>query len=214
MGKSKRKVPGINASSTADISFILLIFFLVVTSMNSSLGLDVRLPKPPEDEVEPPKVFKRNNFTVFVNMNNQIMVTLGDKEGEEVEVSDLKDLAKTFITNRDNLDIYPALEKDTIVYVDAANEEHPLPASSFEGRGEIMVAKKHVISLQTDRATQYQLYFDVQAQLYEAYTELRDSLAKARFGKPFDALDENDQMVCRLAYPIMISEAEPRKYEK
>ena len=214
MGKSKRKVPGINASSTADISFILLIFFLVVTSMNSSLGLDVRLPKPPEDEVEPPKVFKRNNFTVLVNMNNKVMVTLGDKEGEEVEVSELKGLAKTFITNRDNLEMYPALEKDTIEFVDNVNTVHRLPASDFEGPGEMMVAKKHVISLQTDRATQYQLYFDVQAQLYEAYTELRDSLSKARYGVPFEKLDENQQMVCRLAYPIMISEAEPGVYVK
>ena len=214
MGKSKRKVPGINASSTADISFILLIFFLVVTSMNSSMGLDVRLPKPPEDEVEPPKVFKRNNFTVFVNMNNKVMVTLGDMAGEEVEVSELKGLAKTFITNRDNLEMYPALSKDTIEYVDNANVVHTLPASDIEGPGEILVAKKHVISLQTDRATQYQLYFDVQAQLYEAYTELRDSLSVARYGIPFEELDENQQMVCRLAYPIMISEAEPREYTK
>ncbi len=214
MGKSNRKVPGINASSTADISFILLIFFLVVTSMNSSLGLDVRLPKPPEDELTPPKVFKRNNFTVFVNMHNKVMVTLGEKEGEEVEVSELKGLAKTFIANPDNLDYYPKLEKDTIIYVDRNNVEYPLPASPTEGRGEILVAKKHVISLQTDRATQYKLYFEVQAELYEAYAELRDSLARARFGVPFNELDENNQMTCRLAYPIMISEAEPRKYEK
>ena len=58
MGKSKRKVPGINASSTADISFILLIFFLVVTSMNSNFGLPVMLPNPPEEKdlQDPPEV--------------------------------------------------------------------------------------------------------------------------------------------------------------
>ena len=135
-------------------------------------------------------------------------------DDKPIPFDQLPDLAKTFITNRDNLDMYPALSKDTIEYVDNANIVHTLPASDIEGPGEILVAKKHVISLQTDRATQYQLYFDVQAQLYEAYTELRDSLSEARYGIPFEELDENQQMVCRLAYPIMISEAEPREYTK
>ena len=81
MGKGQRKVPGINASSTADISFILLIFFLVVTSMNSSTGLNVRLPEPPEDEElqDPPKIKKRNSLIVLVNMENEILVTQGEK---------------------------------------------------------------------------------------------------------------------------------------
>ena len=193
---------------------ILLMFFLFVTHTNSSSDLEVFLPKKlQEDEIQPPVLPKRNNFLVHL-MNNKVMVTLGDKEGEEVDVSELKGLAKTFITNRDNLEMYPALEKDIIEYVDNVNTVHTLPASDFEGPGEMMVAKKHVISLQTDRATQYQLYFDVQAQLYEAYTELRDSLSKARYGVPFEKLDENQQMVCRLAYPIMISEAEPGVYVK
>ena len=39
MAKGKRKVPGINASSTADISFILFIFFLITTSMDTDRGL-------------------------------------------------------------------------------------------------------------------------------------------------------------------------------
>ena len=74
MGKSNRKVPGINASSTADISFILLIFFLVVTSMNSNLGLQVLLPKPPEDQNQndDPEIHERNLMKVYVNMNNEI----------------------------------------------------------------------------------------------------------------------------------------------
>lgn len=87
MGKGKRKVPGINASSTADISFILLIFFLVVTSMNSSTGLNVRLPEPPEDEElqDPPKIKKRNSLIVLVNMENEIMVTQGEKAPYQID---------------------------------------------------------------------------------------------------------------------------------
>ena len=209
MGKSKRKVPGINASSTADISFILLIFFLVVTSMNSSMGLDVRLPKPPEDEVVPPKVYKRNNFTVFVNMKNEIMVTLGDQDGRLAELGELRGLAKEFITNKNEREDYPRMSDTTIVYYDA-NEDK---SYSLPKTGEVVrVAKNHVISLHTDRSTQYQLYFEVQNELYAAYNELRDSLARAEYGKPYEELDANNQMVCRMVFPVMISEAEPRTY--
>ena len=105
MGKGKRKVPGINASSTADISFILLIFFLVVTSMNSSTGLNVRLPEPPEDEdlQNPPKIKKRNSLIVLVNMDNRIMITQGERPAYEIDVADLRQLAKDFISNEENL---------------------------------------------------------------------------------------------------------------
>ena len=212
MGKSKRKVPGINASSTADISFILLIFFLVVTSMNSSLGLDVRLPKPPEDEQkDPPQVFKRNIFTVFVNMDNKIMITPGANEGDEIELSELRALAKGFIVNENEDPNYPKLVDTTVVYFDSKNnKEYFLPKT---GRT-VRLAKNHVISLQADRSTQYQLYFEVQNELYAAYNELRDSLARAEYGVPYESLDENQQMVCRLVYPVMISEAEPRTFKK
>ena len=106
MGKSKRKVPGINASSTADISFILLIFFLVVTSMNSNFGLQVMLPNPPEEQQQDePEIHERNLLKVYVNMDNEIMVTPGKlREGERPlmlkvdELEELRDLAKEFIT--------------------------------------------------------------------------------------------------------------------
>ena len=77
----KRKVPGINASSTADISFILLIFFLVTTSMDTDRGLQVRLPQPPDETQlqDPPKIRKRNSLVVNVNMNNEILITQGEK---------------------------------------------------------------------------------------------------------------------------------------
>lgn len=88
----KRKVPGLNASSTADISFILLIFFLVTTSMDTDRGLAVRLPNPPEDnQQDPPKIRERNSMIVNVNMNNQIMVTVA-KNSKEIQISELREL--------------------------------------------------------------------------------------------------------------------------
>ena len=50
MARKKRGVPGINSSSTADIAFMLLIFFLITTSMDTDRGLARRLPPPPENK--------------------------------------------------------------------------------------------------------------------------------------------------------------------
>ncbi len=207
MGKGKRKVPGINASSTADISFILLIFFLVVTSMNSTMGLNVRLPEAPdENEIQnPPKIKKRNSLVVNVNMNNEIMITQGEKPPYIIDVKDLRQLAKEFIANPDNRPDYPEKHAEDIVF-EEKGVEHVLPS----GRQQ-MVTSKHVISLQTDRATEYNTYFDVSNELYGAYSELRDEFAQQQYGKPYNNLTEVQQMLCRLYYKTMISEAEPRK---
>ena len=207
MGKGKRKVPGINASSTADISFILLIFFLVVTSMNSSTGLNVRLPEPPEDEQlqDPPKIKKRNSLIVLVNMENEILVTQGEKAPYVIEPAELRELAQEFIMNAENRADYPEKHAEDIVFEDKG-VEHILPS----GRQQ-MVTSKHVISLQTHRGTNYNTYFEVSSALYGAYDELRDELAKKEFGKPYKSLSEAQQMLCRLYYKTMISEAEPHK---
>ena len=206
MGKGKRKVPGINASSTADISFILLIFFLVVTSMNSSTGLNVRLPEPPEDEdlQNPPKIKKRNSLIVLVNMDNKIMVTQGEKAPYEIDVADLRQLAKEFISNSENRADYPEKHAEDVVF-EERGVEHVLPSGRQQN-----ITSKHVISLQTDRGTSYNTYFEVSNELYAAYDELRDELARKEYGKSYDKLEETQQMLCRLYYKTMISEAEPR----
>ena len=180
MGKGKRKVPGINASSTADISFILLIFFLVVTSMNSSTGLNVRLPEPPEDEdlQNPPKIKKRNSLIVLVNMDNRIMITQGEKAPYEIDVTDLRQLAKEFISNNENRVDYPEKHAEDVVFEDRG-VEHVLPSGRQQN-----ITSKHVISLQTDRGTSYNTYFEVSNELYRAYDELRDELAQKEYGKP------------------------------
>ena len=203
MGKGKRKVPGINASSTADISFILLIFFLVVTSMNSSTGLNVRLPEPPEDEdlQNPPKIKKRNSLIVLVNMDNKIMITQGEKPPYEIGVSDLRQLAKEFISNDENRADYPEKHAEDVVFEDGG-VEHVLPSGRQQN-----ITSKHVISLQTDRGTSYNTYFEVSNELYAAYDELRDELARKEYGKSYDKLEETQQMLCRLYYKTMISEA-------
>ena len=221
MGKSKRKVPGINASSTADISFILLIFFLVVTSMNSNFGLQVMLPNPPEEQQQDePEIHERNLLKVYVNMDNEIMVTPGKlREGERPlmlkvdELEELRDLAKDFITantpgGKVN-DNYPEPKKkmDTITYINDAGIELHYP----NGVSNVVRNNQHVITLQTDRSTKYEVYFKVQEVLYSAYNELREEFAKEVYGvqDPEKQLTADELELCRRRYVNMISEAQP-----
>jgi biopolymer transport protein ExbD len=221
MGKSKRKVPGINASSTADISFILLIFFLVVTSMNSNFGLQVMLPNPPEEQQQDePEIHERNLLKVYVNMDNEIMVTPGKlREGERPlmlkvdELEELRDLAKEFITantpgGKIN-DNYPEPKKkmDTITYINDAGLELHYP----NGVSNVVRNNQHVITLQTDRSTKYEVYFKVQEVLYSAYNDLREEFAKEVYGvqNPEKELTADELELCRRRYVNMISEAQP-----
>lgn len=72
---------------------------------------------------------------------------------------------------------------------------------------------KHVVSVQTDRGTSYNVYFQVQNEFGScAYNELRDELSKAKFGKLYGALDDEHQAAIREYYPQKISEAEPKNY--
>ena len=195
----KRKVPGLNASSTADISFILLIFFLVTTSMDTDRGLAVRLPNPPEEnQQDPPKVRERNNMNVMVNMNNQVSVRVAGEFKTDVQISELRELAKTFIAN----------PEDDIKLPERVAVELPAPF------GVQMITKNHVISLQTDRATSYDVYFQIENELYGAYNDLRDELARKTFGRPYRECTEDEQLACRQYYKCVISEAEPKTYNQ
>ena len=192
MARKKKKVPGLNSSSTADISFILLIFFLVTTSMDTDMGLARRLPQPPEPNQEDAQidVKERNVLNVRLNAAGNLMVN-----HDFIDVMQLRARAKEFIENKNNLSTLP--------------EKH---AKNIEGLGQCFVTDKHVISVQTDRGTPYNVYFLVQNELVAAYNELRDELAIAKFGRPYARLSEDDQVAIRTYYPQKISEAEPKNY--
>lgn len=187
-----RKLNEINASSMADISFLLLIFFLVTTSMNVSTGLTRRLPPPlpPDQKPQDIDIKKRNIFVVKINSLNQLLV-----QGEEMNIRDLKEKAKEFVKNE-------------------ANDAH-LPekfTKEFETLGVVEYTRDHVISVQNDVDTQYQAYIDVQNELVAAYNELRNELSQLKFGKKFDELNELQQKDVQTVYPQKISEAEPKNY--
>ncbi|MCQ2110507.1 MAG: biopolymer transporter ExbD [Bacteroidaceae bacterium] len=191
MGKSSRKVPGLNSSSTADISFILLIFFLITTSMDTDMGLTRRLPEwDPNAQEEEVKIKERNVMTVLVNANNEILC-----RGEVINISELKDRAKEFIANPEDKANLPAKEEYDI-----------------KGFGTVVTTVKHVISLQTDRSTDYDIYFKVQNELSKAYNELRDEWCWATFHHHLIDCTEDQVTYAKGMYPSKISEAEPKQY--
>ena len=196
MAKKKRKVPGLNASSTADISFILLIFFLITTSMDTDMGLARRLPQPPEDEEikQELKIKERNVMEVRINAQGFLWVKDGTASGYS-DIRELKARAKQFIQNENNLSILP--------------EKHPINIPLL---GMCALTDKHVISVQTDRGTPYNMYFQVQNELVAAYNELRNELSKQKFGRIYDALSDEQKVAIRTYYHQKISEAEPKNY--
>ncbi|MEE0912445.1 MAG: biopolymer transporter ExbD [Paludibacteraceae bacterium] len=189
----KREIQEINASSMADISFLLLIFFLVTTSMATDKGLMRRLPAPvPEEEKkeEEVEINERNMMMILINSNDQLMVN-----NELMDVRDLKEKAKEFIANPNNSETLPAKKVENIPFF-----------------GDIAITKDHVISLQNDRGTSYQAYINVQNELVAAYNELQNDLAKNKFGAAFKDLDDDRKKAIQKVYPQRISEAEPKNY--
>ena len=191
MGK-KRKTPGINGSSSADIAFMLLIFFLITTSMDTDKGLARRLPPPvPKDQKNDADVDikKRNLLVVLINSNNQILC--GD---QFIDIKQLKEKIKEFIDNPYNDEHKPERVEVDVPFF-----------------GKKMVTKNHVISLQNDRGTSYKVYIQVQNEIIRAYDEVRDNFAMKNFGKKYAQLDEDKQKIVRDAIPQTISEAEPKE---
>ena len=200
---NKRKLPEINASQMADISFLLLIFWLCSTTMSTDQGLSRRLPPPLPPNMEKPdvEVNERNIFIVLINSQNQLLV-----QGEPMDVRQLREEAKAFILNVEN-DIHkPELFEVTADVLDKnGNVERTLKT---------ITTKNHVISLQNDRGTMYEKYIEVQNVLVRAINRIRDDFSLQNFGKVYLQLNEEQQEIVREAIPQNISEAEPKNVGK
>ena len=199
---NKRKLPEINASQMADISFLLLIFWLCSTTMSTDQGLSRRLPPPLPPNMEKPdvEVNERNIFVVLINSQNQLLV-----QGEPMDVRQLREEAKAFILNVEN-DIHkPELFEVTADVLDkSGNVERTLKT---------ITTKNHVISLQNDRGTLYEKYIEVQNELVAAYSEVRDEYSRREFGGlTFNELTPEQQEAVQTLFPQKISEAEPKNY--
>ncbi|HOG19754.1 MAG TPA: biopolymer transporter ExbD [Salinivirgaceae bacterium] len=215
MSSDKRKVPEINASSMADVAFLLLSFFLVTTTMDVDTGLARVLPPMADESVkkhEDVKIKRRNILVVLINRADRFLVN-----GQEMSLVDLKRKAKEFIQNPHNLEDLPEFEYKRIMianpdYVPGSDEPQRISHKHFDRKyPEGFPVSMGVISLQNDRGTSYKRYIEVQNVLVAAYNEARDELAMQEFGRPFSQLlNQEDVDAIRSAIPQKISEAEPK----
>lgn len=184
-----RMNPEINAGSMADIAFLLLIFFLVTTTMDIDSGIIRMLPPPIDPNAPaPPPVRERNVFVVLVDAQDRLLV-----RGQPGRIENLREQTKNFLLNPTN---DPTLPEKRTQYI--------------ENLGEFAISRG-VISLQNDRNTTYEMYIAVQNELAAAVNEIRDEVSREYFGIAFGELtDEDLALAVRQAVPMQISEAEPK----
>ncbi|HUH29391.1 biopolymer transporter ExbD [Gelidibacter sp.] len=166
---AKRSAPEVNAGSMADIAFLLLIFFLVTTTIETDSGLNRRLPPIDDEKVEPPIIRQKNIFTVLINGRNQLLV-----EDELMELKDLRKAAVEFLDNGGGTG------DDACTYCKGRKD----PKSSDN-------PDKAIISLKNERETKYGTYISVQNELVAAYNELRDRRAMELYGKTLKEMEAN-----------------------
>ena len=189
MARQKKKVPDLNAGSMADISFLLLVFFLVTTTMDTDTGITRRLPPPIENPEMDVKVKERNIMNVMINKYDKLLVN-----GKPGDVATLKDATKEFITPRPNDEKAPEVEMKNIELI-----------------GDIML-NKGVVSLKNDRGTSYAMYISVQNELARAFNEMKDEMSLKYFNQHYADLTDKDKIeAINKAVPVRVSEAEPEE---
>jgi len=191
MAVNIKKPPTLNAMQTADMAFIMLCFFMMVTTMGSEFGLIRQLPPwvehNPKDTGD--KINERNVLVVRISGQNALLVN-----NEYMEMSQLRAKAKDFFNINNTGDKYP--EKEIV--------ELPLLGSTS-------INRTAVVSLQNDRSTAYRTYIQAQNELSAAINELRDEFSLQRFASRYENLSpEQQDVVGNQIYKMAISEAEPR----
>lgn len=200
---AKRSAPEVNAGSMADIAFLLLIFFLVTTTIETDRGISRKLPPIPVEDIVPPVIKQKNIFTVIVNRNNDLLV-----EDQLMELKDLRQAAVKFLDNGGGVG------EEACDYCQGVKD----PSSSDN-------PDKAIISLVNDRQTKYGTYISVQNELVGAYSILRNREAQRIYGMDYSQMEKdfndpnyngNKEVLGKRVdeiqnmYPQKLSEAEPK----
>ena len=210
---ARRENSEINAGSMADIAFLLLIFFLVTTTMDVDSGISRKLSEKPPEDYKPPIIKMKNILEININRNNELLI-----EDEIKKVEDIKQLTIDFLDNGGGTGkVVEGEPTGTCDYCNGAKDEkssdHP---------------NKAIISVQSDRGTSYGMYITVQNELLSAFTELRNRYAKKYIRGQYAGMSYDDLLLLagndkenkalkavinevKNAYPQIISDAEPTK---
>ena len=197
MARAKKKAGEINSSSMADIAFLLLIFFLVTTTMDVDTGMKRTLPPwiDPKEQQNDVDVNERNVLKVNVSRSGAIMVGT-----EEYRSNDLRRVGEHSRLSREVyfflVDPERSNKKDT--EIDGANYK----------------VSEGLVSLKADDETEYKIYLKVQDELTHAFNLYRDDIARQVYGSKYDELNDLEAQHIRKAVPMKISEAEPNDQTK
>ncbi|MCB9203223.1 MAG: biopolymer transporter ExbD [Flavobacteriales bacterium] len=209
---ARKEVPEINASSMADIAFLLLTFFLIATSMDKPEGIIRNLPDPSKPDVPPVEIHEKDAMKILANSMGQIQI-----EGEDAQLADIKRRVKEHVDNgggRAGRDDSGEMCDYCTGKRDPNMSDHP---------------KDAVISIELDRGTPYRVYITVQNEIDRAINELRDQYTRKYMDisyaelKKLAAKEDKDspgQYTAKLKdveeekYPSIIAEAKPKDYSK
>jgi len=210
-----RPVPEINAGSMADIAFLLLIFFLVATTMNQDFGLQRKLPKYVEkdEKNKTPIIKERNIFQILVNRDNELLV-----EGEKLNMEQLQSKIIEFVINPKNDISLSEQKKLKEIISEAYQNKKTSDSLKFKTISQILnpevTISQGIISLQSDRSTLYSTYLSIQNEILAAFGKLKDDCAMQYFGMIYGNLDIEKKEIIDAIMPMNISEAEPRNVQK
>lgn len=183
----------------ADIAFLLLIFFLVATTMDVDTGMTRVLPPWVDDEKldTSTDINQRNVLKVSISKGGRILVdeaeyTQADLiRNKQTNESRLSQETKTFLLSPDRSD-----KKDTVV------------------NNQRLTLSEGVVSLKADKETQYKVYIEVQNELTHAFNEIREDYSQRLYQSSFEDLDSEQRAVISKLVPLKISEAEPNDQTK
>ncbi|MBP5338657.1 MAG: biopolymer transporter ExbD [Prevotella sp.] len=183
--RKKRSLPELNTTSTADISFMLLIFFLVTSSMDTDKGLARQLPAP-ENPVEEQELIVKKRNVLLLTLDGDDRLTCN---GDSINTSQLTERVTDFVANAAGDPALPELSERDV---------HLL--------GRCKVSDRHVIFLRVSRETSYNAYFEMQNAIVAGYNQLRDALAQSRFGHAYAQCNAEERDAVAMVYPQRISE--------
>jgi len=182
----KRKIPPINSSSSADIAFLLLIFFLLTSSLEKEKAFSGSLPEKKTESGKAKEVQERDVFELTINADNSLLY-----RGEKITPKELNKAAALFISNPyDDIHLPEKFETDV------------------PGFGKYRITENHLFLIHISREAQYQTYIAVQNEINAAYNELRNNLSFQKWGKRYAELPADLQNAVMQIYPYKISETE------